>query len=478
MKLKMRTISLIITLIMLFLIIDITSSSWITIKQSIDSTSFIKMPENLRIGDLLFIESIAFFHNIRDSWDHVAIYIGNSMFVEANNYTTLPPPFKGKAGVQITPLLKYKFWTQYYAFGKVNANESQRLAAVNWALSLVDIGGYQVSWGEGSWWANPDPNDENDPNSNNFYCAELVWAAYYNTSNGVIDLDISPGPLLPPRGDGIHLAVSPKAIARCENVSMYTEEGAPSAPTKPKGDPTNVTIPQFGTYSTTSTNNQTRGMFYQWVWGDYYRPSRWVFIPGCLANVITAKHLWHRINIHDRFDKNYAFDVRVRCKDKFGRISNWSNPLPVDVTPNFVEGNWISPTGYVDSSSWNYKEKTYDNKPYLTSSIYRKINDNEWCDEPLILTLDNPTMIKGFRIRTNKGIFHDKMEIKFYNGTNLVKTCTFTSWPHLRWKNVDFHRYEYKMDKVEIHFHMKNSLFRLGFFAHPIYVYEFYFQQI
>ncbi len=104
MKPKMRTISLIITLIMLFLIIDVASSSWITIKQSIDSTSFIKMPENLRIGDLLFIESIAFFHNIRDSWDHVAMYIGNSMFVEANNYTTLPPPFKGKAGVQITPL--------------------------------------------------------------------------------------------------------------------------------------------------------------------------------------------------------------------------------------------------------------------------------------------------------------------------------------------------------------------------------------
>ena len=110
------------------------------------------LPKNIKIGDLVFIESISFFHNICNSWDHVAMYIGNNQFIEANDYSSIPPPIGGTSGVQITPLWKYKLWTQYCTFGTVkNTSENQRQAAVNWATDQIEDGNFQKCWGDGSW---------------------------------------------------------------------------------------------------------------------------------------------------------------------------------------------------------------------------------------------------------------------------------------------------------------------------------------
>jgi len=433
------------------------------------------LPDNFKIGDLIFIESISFFHNICNSWDHVAMYIGNNQFIEANDYSSIPPPIGGTCGVQITPLWKYKLWTQYCAFGTVkNINQSQRQAAVNWAKEQIDIGNFQKCWGNGSWWANSNPNDKNDPNSNNWYCAELIWAAYYNTSDGLIDLDIDPGPLQPPTGDGIHNAVNPQNIASHENILLYSDKGAPKAPKIPDGELKKITLPQAGQYYTCIVNNSDQELSFQWAWGDSYKPDIWGdFIKIENNSKIKKIHIWARINIHDKIDQNFVFDIRVRCKNKNGLISNWSEPLPIHVTPNNYETDWIKPVGFIDNE-WHGEENIV-NDYRKENAIYKKIRDIEWSDSPLILTLNESKLIKGFRIKANTNPNFDEMKISFYNKNEQIINFTYTNWPNMRWKIIDLHRYKINVDRVEINFHINNSFQNLGFFIHPIHVSGFSF---
>ena len=275
-------------------------------------------------------------------------------------------------------------------------------------------------------------------------------------------------------GDGIHFTVLPQDIASHENVTMYSETGAPLPPTRPHGNLKMVTLPQIGVYTTTSTNDPDQDLYYQWAWGNTFRPDPWEFVSGKSGKTITKIHAWKRLNIHDRRENNFYFDIRVRCKNKLGRISNWSEPYSVHVTPNNFKTDWVSPTGNIDND-WTYEENAYDEKPSISSAIYTKINDNDWCDDPLVLTLDEPIHIKGFRIHVTKGLFHDKMKLCFYNGSTHIQTLNYTNWPNLRWKIVDLHRYGYQVDRVEIWFHMNSPLFSRGFFSSPVRVYEFSF---
>ncbi len=433
------------------------------------------LPKNFKIGDLIFIESISFFHNICNSWDHVAMYIGNNQFIEANDYSSIPPPIGGTSGVQITPLWKYKLWTQYCAFGTVkNINEKQRKAAVDWAIAQIDDGNFQKCWGNGSWWANPNPNDKNDPDSNNWYCAELIWAAYYNTSNGTIDLDITPGPLKPPTGDGIHFAVNPQNIASHEDILIYSDKNAPKAPSIPSGNIKRITLPQIGKYTTDIIDNLNQELSFQWAWGDSFKPEKWSEYIEIKPNTTISKyHKWFRINIHDRLDQNFVFDIRVRCKDKNGRISNWSEPLPVHVTPNNYEADWVNPIGFIDNE-WNGEQNIIEEKNYK-DAYYKKIRDIEWSDSPLILTLNEPLLIKGFRIKASNNLHIDEMKISFFNKNEHIINFTYNNWPHLRWKIIDLHRYKINIDRVEIEFHLNYSYKNLGFFINPIHVYGFSF---
>jgi uncharacterized protein YycO len=433
------------------------------------------LPNNFRIGDLIFIESISFFHNICNSWDHVAMYIGNNQFIEANDYSSIPPPIGGTCGVQITPLWKYKLWTQYCTFGSVkNTTEKQRKAAVNWALDQIGDGNFQKCWGNGSWWANPNPNDKNDPDSNNWYCAELIWAAYYNTSNGTIDLDIHPGPLQPPTGDGLHFAVNPQNIASHNKILLYSDRNAPKTPFIPSGELKRITLPQIGEYYTFSSENIGKELSFQWAWGDSFKPDKWDRYIEIKSNTTIIKnHRWLRINIHDRLDQNFVFDIRVRCKDKNGRISNWSEPLPVHVTPNSYDTDWITPKGFIDND-WEGEKNIIDEKTNK-NAVYKKKRDIEWSDSPLILTLNESKLIKGFRIKACKNDHIDEMKISFYNHNKCIINFTYNNWPNMRWKIIDLHRYKININRVEIYFHINNSYQNLGFYINPIHIYGFSF---
>lgn len=465
-----------ITLFTIILIIGQSTVSQEILTEKIKTFNFhdkFVIPEDLQIGDLLFIESIAFFHNIRGSWDHVAMHIGNNLFVEANNYSEIPI-FGRKNGVQITPLWRFKLWTQYWAFGKVKtANNDQRESAVKWALSQIGKDNYQVSWGDSSWWANSNPNDQTDPNSNKWYCAELIWASYYNISNGIINLDISPGPLQPPRGDGIHLSVNPQAIASHNDIIIYNQKNAPATPVKPYGNPIYATFPQIGRYYTYSNDLSDKDLYFQWVWGDSFSPEiKWDFTPKGNNKTVIKHHSWDRINIHDKHEYNFVFDVRVRCMDKNGWISNWSDPLPVDVSPYWLKGDWLNPSDYIDTE-WINEKGAIDKNSHVTSSIYKKNNDLGWSDNPLIFKFDEPVIIKGFKYKANKGLFHNQMKISFYKDSKLIITFNYTNWPSYRYKIVDFHRYYYEINKIEILFKIDETKFDIDFFRYPVKIYDF-----
>ena len=431
------------------------------------------LPDNFKVGDLMFIESVSYFQNVCNSWDHVAMYIGDNMFIESNDYSKIPRPIGGTSGVQVTPLWKYKLWTQCCAFGTVvSANESQRQAAVDWALAQRGEGNFQTGWAENDWWANPNPNDESDPNSDKWYCAELIWAAYYNSSGGAIDIDFSPGPLPPPSGDGIHFAVNPQDIAINDNVSIYTDANAPSPPEQPDGYPQKATYPQIGVYTTVSPDNADNDLYYQWMFGDSFRPDlSWDYVPAGSEST-TKMHLWKRMSVHDRIKQNYVFDIRVRCKDPYGRVSAWSDPLSIHVTPGYFQTDWVLPTGFIDTD-WIDEEKAIDGNSLITGAVCVSFNESGWCTGPLVLTMDNPVVMKGFRIRASRSRFHDEMKVICYNGSDYVANFTFQRWPHFRFVVADYCRNRFIMDRVEIWIHKSDPLIPRVFSRDPVWVYDF-----
>ena len=56
-----------------------------------------------------------------------------------------------------------------------------------------------------------------------------------------------------------------------------------------------------------------------------------------------------------------------------------------------------------------------------------------------------------------------------------IKTFTYINWPNLRWKIVDFERYRYVADKVEIRFHLFDKYFTNSFPEFHAEVYDFDF---
>jgi len=127
-----------------------------------------KFPSDLNIGDLLFcdvkpnIQNIADTYNfsqIQSLWsyadDHVAMYIGNNKFIEANPY--FYAPFQQEwFGVVITPYWLFKLWATNITFGYVKADQEIRDAAVSWAKTQIG-----KPYGE-----------------NGYTCAELIFEAY------------------------------------------------------------------------------------------------------------------------------------------------------------------------------------------------------------------------------------------------------------------------------------------------------------
>ena len=56
-----------------------------------------------------------------------------------------------------------------------------------------------------------------------------------------------------------------------------------------------------------------------------------------------------------------------------------------------------------------------------------------------------------------------------------VITFNYSNWPNKRWKIVDYHRFNYEIDRVEIWFHISDTFKNRDFLNAPIKVYGFSF---
>jgi cell wall-associated NlpC family hydrolase len=245
------------------------------------------VPAFVRPGDILFCDTRNYFggHSI-PGWDHAAIYAGNECFIEA-----VP-----NEGVWITSMAIYQTWAKRIRYARVvRATTSQREAAIAFARSQLGKP-YQPEFNRIK-----DPS----PDSEEWYCSELVWAAYYNQG---IDLDSDGG-----------LSVWPSDIAESPEVAMYPSS-TPETPPAPSG-PTRLSVMQPGNYTALGVDRDLDELYYQWDWGNYQDP--WPLLwrdPGIPEE---QTHAWLLPG---------SYPVRVRVRDWWGNVSAWSDPLIVTVS--------------------------------------------------------------------------------------------------------------------------------------------------
>jgi uncharacterized protein YycO len=135
---------------------------------------------SLEAGDLIFIRT-AWYSTLFDlaghHWTHVGMYVGDQLMVEA--ILTGNDRSGGRAGVVMTPLSGWSYPSETYAtLVRVMTTDSIRQKAVTFVRSKLG-----QDYDLGSILAN-----EKKAHQPNYYCSELIWAAYYDASKGDIDL--------------------------------------------------------------------------------------------------------------------------------------------------------------------------------------------------------------------------------------------------------------------------------------------------
>lgn len=178
-------------------------------------------------GDLVFCEIwdylVKWFgaFEVKSGFEHIAMYYGKYFGIDwVIEATYLPIP-----EVRLTPLLLLRLYSKVY-YGQVNvANEAIRQKAIDFAENQLGQPyqhlGIIPKDDPFRWHANYNPEDPVDPYSDSWYCAELVWASYYNQG---IDLDT----VYPENRENNYLEdygylrfVSPKNIFENENVTIF-----------------------------------------------------------------------------------------------------------------------------------------------------------------------------------------------------------------------------------------------------------------
>jgi len=161
-------------------------------------SNILSTPEYLEPGDLLFCDYKPDFESFVQSFniqvhhpsttigphnDHVAMYIGNDMFIEACPY--FYDEQRGSwIGVVPTHIGTFNLWAENITFGVLsNVTKSQREAAVTWAMEQIG-----QPYQEKIFPKNADPTDNADQNSDHWFCSELIWASYLHQD---IDLQSS-----------------------------------------------------------------------------------------------------------------------------------------------------------------------------------------------------------------------------------------------------------------------------------------------
>ncbi len=158
--------------------------------------SYTQNIEWLKPGDIMFETVYTFL-----------AYVHTLLFIEYNDTLQRYIFIEAPAGSTV----RYANFTfeeisnaSHYKFGRVkNANEEQIQNAIAFAESQFGKE-FQENF---LWPKNYDPYDETDMHADEWYCSELIWAAYYNCNHspgeGItgqgIDIDFNQGPFVKPR---------------------------------------------------------------------------------------------------------------------------------------------------------------------------------------------------------------------------------------------------------------------------------------
>jgi len=181
--------------------------------------NILSTPSYLQMGDLLFCDHRPDFKSFASSFnihvhdpittygpsnDHVALYIGNDMFIEACPYNYNDEK-QAWIGVVTTHIGTFNLWATNISYGILtNVTEAQREGAVAWAKTQLG-----QPYQERIYPRNMDPFDEDDPTSDHWFCSELVWAAYLH--QGVSLADSS-------------MVVTPNSLIRDERIIIHMNE--------------------------------------------------------------------------------------------------------------------------------------------------------------------------------------------------------------------------------------------------------------
>lgn len=196
-KMNIKAKNLIVVMfILLPLEFGLSSAENLSIRDNQERVFIIQEMEWLKPGDIMFETVYTFL-----------VYVHTLLFVEYN--TTLQRYIFIEAPVG--SVVRYTNFTiseisnaSHYKFGRVKtANEEQIENAIAFAESQLGKE-FQVNF---LWPKNYDPYDDEDIHSDEWYCSELIWAAYYNCNHspgeGVIgegiDIDFNHGLFVKPR---------------------------------------------------------------------------------------------------------------------------------------------------------------------------------------------------------------------------------------------------------------------------------------
>jgi hypothetical protein len=93
---------------------------------------------------------------------------------------------------------------------------------------------------------------------------------------------------------------------------------APTTPQKPSGQTQGKAGVTYN-YSTVSTDPDNDSIYYLWDWGDGNQGTWGPYDSGAEA---IASHNWNTKG---------SYEIKVKAKDMYGALSNWSEPLPISM---------------------------------------------------------------------------------------------------------------------------------------------------
>ncbi len=127
-------------------------------------------------------------------------------------------------------------------------------------------------------------------------------------------------------------------------VSVPIPNNPPNRPNRPNGpDNIDVGISHFY-YSKTIDPDDDFLLYYQWDWGNEY--SSWYDFPWPEGLLTSRSHAW---------DISGNYDVRIRAKDGYGALSDWSLPLSVTVVNDDNDGTCFLAGTKITMADGSYK---------------------------------------------------------------------------------------------------------------------------